>query len=140
MEKIIKKAIEEYQCSGCVVGSDTSCFKKNNNGIGCVKHVAGTMMTGGVGTFFLGLPTGFNRLGYDTSLKPTIWKKFEDNTEWLYDKYNIPTWKHITKKGHTLVRGMLPRRNLTFLHIYLEDCRDRINCLELTQDDLNQMD
>lgn len=140
METIIKNAIEEYQCPGCVAGSDISCFKKNNDGVGCGGHVAGTMMTGGVGTFFLGLPTGFNRLGFDTSLKPTIYKSFAENTEWQYDKYNVPVWKHVNKSGHTIVRGMMPRRNLTFIHLYLENCSDKINCLELTKEDLDEMD
>ena len=29
MEKNVKNAIEEYQCSGCMTGSNTECFAKN---------------------------------------------------------------------------------------------------------------
>ena len=60
METKFKLEIEEYQCSGCVAGSDVSCFEINSNGgVGCGKHHAGTMATG-VGNFFLGMPRGFN--------------------------------------------------------------------------------
>ena len=30
METKFKLAIENYQCSGCAVGCDISCFEKNN--------------------------------------------------------------------------------------------------------------
>lgn len=140
MKLTIKNAIEEYQCSGCVSGCDVSCFQKNSNGVGCGKHVAGTMMTGGVGRFFLGLPKGFNRIGFDDKLRPTIFESFALNTEWQYDKFNVPVWKYVNEQGHTIVRGMMPRRNLTFIHIYLENCSDKITCLEITNKDLDEMD
>lgn len=139
MEDKIKKSIEEYQCSGCISGCDISCFKPNKiAGIGCGEHYAGTMATG-IGSFFLGLPRGFNRKGEQKDLKPIIFDKFEDST-WEYDMWNIPTWKHLNENGHTLVRGMMPRRNENFLHIYLENCIDKINCLEITKEDIKGMD
>lgn len=97
MEPNIKKAIEQYQCSGCVSGCDTTCFQKNTNGgIGCGKHLSGTIFSG-IGNIFLGLPKGFNRLGKYTSMKPSIFETFESGQkEWEYDKWNIPTWKYLS--------------------------------------------
>lgn len=132
METKFKNAIEEYQCPGCVVGSDVSCFEINSNdGVGCGKHH--------VGNFFLGMPRGFNRLGEYTKLKPNIYDTFE-SSEWKYDMWNIPVWKHLSKDRHTFVRGIMPRKNEPFLHIYLENCIDKINCLEITQEDIDGMD
>lgn len=139
MEKKLKLAVEKYQCSGCVVGGDVSCFEANGSGgIGCGKHHAGTMATG-VGNFFLGMPKGFNRLGEYTKLKPNIYDTF-NSSEWKYDMWNIPVWKHLSKQGHTFVRGIMPRRNEPFIHIFLEDCLSEIDCLEISQDDVNAMD
>ena len=92
MQKKIKNIIEEYQCPGCVCGSDITCFEKNDIGIGCGKHVVGTMATGR-GRFLLGMPTGFNRIGYEQEFKPFIYKTFE-SSDWKYNKFNIPVWKY----------------------------------------------
>lgn len=139
METKFKLAIEQYQCSGCIFGGDVSCFEINKSGgIGCGKHHAGTMMSR-VGNFFLGMPKGFNRLGEYTKLKPNIYDTFE-SSNWKYDMCNVPVWKHLSKNGHTFVRGIMPRRNEPFIHIFLENCIDKINCLEISQDDINSMD
>jgi hypothetical protein len=136
MENNVKNAVKEYQCSGCTSGNYETCFKKNENeGIGCGKHFAGTMILG-IGKIFLGMPKGFNRLGKNEEMLPVIFDKFEDN----YDKWNIPTWKHLNEQGHTLVRGLRPRKNEPFIHIFLEDCLDKINCFEVSQDDIDKMD
>ena len=140
MEAKIKNAIEEYQCTGCVVGGDVSCFSKNETGgVGCGKHHSGTMIWPGVGNIFLGMPIGFNRLGEYTKLKPNIYNTFE-SSNWEYDMWNIPVWKYLSPQGHTFVRGIMPRRNEPFIHVFLENCIDKIDCLEITQDDINDMD
>jgi hypothetical protein len=139
METKFKLAIEEYQCSGCVAGIDVSCFEINSSGgIGCGKHKAGNMGPG-VGTFFLGMPKGFNRLGEFTKLKPNIYDTF-DSCEWKYDMLNIPVWKHLSRDGHTFIRGIMPRINEPFIHVFLENCIDKITCLEISQDDAIGMD
>lgn len=139
MKKLIKESIEEYQCSGCVSGSDVSCFKSNETGgVGCGKHHAGTIGTG-IGNFFLGMPIGFNRLGEYRKLKPNIYETF-DSSDWKYNMWNIAVWKHLSKEGHTFVRGMMPRKNEPFIHVYLENCMDKINCLEISQNDIDEMD
>jgi hypothetical protein len=139
MEEKNKKAVEEYQCSGCISGSDVSCFSPNENGeVGCGKHHAGTMILG-LGKVFLGMPKGFNRLGQHNELKLNIFEKFESSEE-RYDIFNIPAWKYLSKDGHTFVRGIMPRVNRPFLHVFLENCIDKINCLEITQKDLDKMD
>lgn len=137
MKKEIKDAIENYQCPGCVSGSDISCFeKRDEEGEGCDKHVAGTSLSG-YGAFFLGMPTGFCRTRNMENFKPRIFEVFDED---MYNKFNIPTWKHLNKNGHTLVRGLRPRINEPFLHIFLENCIDKIECLEITEDDIKGMD
>lgn len=139
MKEKFKLVIEEYQCSGCVSGTDTECFEANEvGGIGCGKHHAGTIVTG-IGNVFLGMPTGFNRLGECRELKPTIYETF-DSSDWHYDMWNVPVWKYKNKDEHTFVRGVMPRHNEPFLHIFLEDCLDKIECLEISQEDVDGMD
>jgi len=136
MENNVKNAVKEYQCSGCSNGSYETCFKKNEiQGVGCGSQFSGTMISG-IGKIFLGMPKGFNRLGVSESMIPVIFDKFNDK----YNKWNIPVWKHLNEEGHVLVRGIMPRKNEPFIHIFLENCLDKINCLEITQDDIDRMD
>lgn len=139
MEDKFKFAVKEYQCSGCAVGYNISCFKPNENGgLGCGRHCAGTIIST-IGAIFLGMPNGFNRLGAHTKLKPNIYDTFE-SSEWKYDKWNVPVWKYLSKDGHTFVRGIMPRINEPFIHIFLENCIDKINCMEISQEDVDWMD
>jgi len=139
MDEEIKEAIEEYQCSGCTSGSDTSCHTSAFGGVGCGRHSAGTIMHG-VGKLFLGMPIGFNRLGVHERLQPVMYKEYSDHSKSGYNMWNIPNWKHLNEDGHTIVRGLMPRRNEPFLHIFLEDCIDKINCLEISAEDIEGMD
>lgn len=139
MEEKLKNAIEKYQCSGCVSGHNITCFSQNTSrGIGCGKHHAGTSLFG-IGNVFLGMPKGFNRLGEQTTLKPNIFEKFE-TSDWPYDVYNVPVWKYLSEDGHTFVRGMMPRKNEPFLHVFLENCIEKINCREISKSDYDFMD
>lgn len=130
--------VEEYQCPGCVCGSDKSCYVSENDSMECTKHVAGTMAFPMVGTFLPGMPKGFNRIGSEDKLKINIFDKFSNG--WGYNKFNIPVWKHLDEHGNTLVRGLSPRVNNPFLHIFLEDCIDKIDCLEFTKEDISEID
>ena len=136
MDRLIKNAIEKYQCAGCVCGSDIECFQPGVC-LACSKHCAGTIVSF-VGKVFLGMPKGFDRLGVDNNLKLRIYK-FYENCGLIYNIWNIPVWKYLNKNGHTLVRGISPRVNQPFLQIFLEDCVDKIDCIELSQDDINGM-
>lgn len=139
MTDTVKKAIERYQCPGCILGSDISCFKESDYGEGCGDHRAGTAILG-IGKIFLGMPKGFNRLGIglggEENMKLRVFSKYEDQ----YNRFNVPTWKHLNEHGHTLVRGLMPRRNEPFLHVFLENCMDRVDCIEITIDDMKDMD
>jgi hypothetical protein len=141
METNVKKAIKEYQCSGCISGHDpveSGCFKQCDTGCGCGAHHAGTFMMG-IGKLFLGLPKGFNRLGDINDMHPYIFEDFlKDWGE--YNKFNIPVWKHLDENGNTIVRGLQPRLNTPFIHIHLGDHRDKINCIEITNEDISEMD
>ena len=134
----IKSAIEEYQCPGCVCGSDVTCYKQGDSEA-CIKHVPGTLVSG-IGKILLGMPKGFNRIGpctlHDSGIE--IFMKLEDG--WGYGTFNVPVWKYRDKHGNTIVRGMSPRINRPFIHIFLTDCVADIDCQEITSADLLGMD
>jgi hypothetical protein len=85
------------------------------------------------------MPTGFNRLGKIDKQTIQIYETYE-SSDWQYDKFNVAVWKYKNAAGHTFVRGLMPRRNEPFIHIFLEDCLDKIDCLELTDKDISEMD
>ncbi len=123
------------------MGNKPSCWEKDaNGGIGCGKHYAATYISS-IGKILLGLPKGFCRVGnLEGEFRPTIFETF-DSSDWgNYDMWNVPVWKHLTKEGHTLVRGISPRINSPFIHIYLENCLDKINCQEITETTIHNMD
>lgn len=137
MNDTIKNAVENYQCSGCTNGSDISCYEKGYNQE-CGKHSAGTFI-GGQGRIFLGMPRGFNRAGpASENVKIYIFEKWEDS--WSGDKFNVPVWKHLDDQGNVLIRGISPRINLPYYHIILEDCMDKVECIEITKEDMEDMD
>jgi hypothetical protein len=94
------------------------------------------------------MPKGFNRLGCsfgdEQQLKIEIYEKFDEEEVWMGNhpmgKFNVPCWKYLNEFGHTLVRGLRPRKNEPFLHIFLEDCRDKIGGIEITKEELEEMD
>jgi hypothetical protein len=154
-----EEAIQEYQCPGCVSGPYPECRTKQNlGGVSCGSHCPGTMVSG-IGTIFLGMERGFNRLGrVEPKQLPLLIfeneKQFEQ--DWrstsidgidgveipisMYSKMNVPCWKYLDKHGNTIVRGMSPRKNAPFIHIHLWDARWRIQCVEITDDLIKQMD
>jgi hypothetical protein len=146
----IEKAIQEYQCSGCVNGIYQECFTEGQFGSGCGAHCVGTIVYGGL--IFCGMPKGFNRMGnQEHHLKLIIfksWKAFIKgwgapiglSKEPGYSRFNVPVWKHLDEHGSTLVRGLSPRNNAPFLHVFLEDVRDKVECLEITAKDIQAMD
>jgi len=136
----MEKWIKEYQCSGCIRSCEET-IKGNNigTGCGCQEHQAGTLTV--YGNLFLGLPKGFNRLGTYKEFRPHIFETFESfEKQFGYEKFNVPVWKFKNEHSHTLVRGLSPRLCQPFIHIILEDCIDKIECLELFQDDIDKMD
>jgi len=138
MDEIIKVAVEEYQCPGCVCGSDTTCYVKVDDADeeSCEKHVCGTILSG-IGHIFLGMPRGFNRRGLCEDTKIHIFRRLKNG--WNYDHLNVPVWKYKDHYGNTLVRGLCPRINYPWIHIFLDDCLSEINCIEITDNDLDDM-
>lgn len=137
--------VEIYQCPGCINGYDINCgkFENYHENLACKAHAPGTISQTGSNfiTFFLGMPKGFNRIGPYKNLKIQIFENITHlNETWNYDKYNVPVWKYLNKKGHIFVRGLSPRINYPFLHIILSGMINEIHCLELFDKDLEQMD
>lgn len=134
------EAIQEYQCPGCVRGPFPSCCVRNidpDYGCACNAHQPATTQSH-IGLIFLGLPKGFCRLGDSKRTKISIFESEADG--WEYNKFQIPIWKHIDKLGNTLVRGICPRINDPWIHIYLNSHGEIINCLEITDQDIKEMD
>ncbi len=136
MTEQIKDAVELYQCPGCMIGGDISCYEPYSGGQGCGKHYAGTIISS-IGKIFLGLPKGFCRLGPYGDMKPRIYLVFEDDH---YNIWNVPVWKHLDEHGNTLVRGICPRTNWSFIDIILGDHRNKIECREISQKEIDAMD
>ena len=141
MKKAIKKVIETYQCPGCISGCDISCYEKNEYSVACKNHRAGTLISG-IGKIFSGMPKGFNRLGCGfgngENLKIYI---FESVQEQKYDKFNIPVWKYLDENGNTLVRGISPRINAPFLHVFIgNEAMNRVKCFEVSEEMIEEMD
>lgn len=131
------EAIETYQCPGCVCGSNTKCGKLTEVENRCASHVIGTIASG-IGRIYLGLPKGFNRQGFNERTELYLYQKFED---WDgYDIFNVPVWKRLDKHGNTLVRMMMPRINQTWIQVFIGNHLDKINCVEITQKELDMMD
>ena len=143
MTDLLKKFIGEYQCTGCSSGCspDDGCFKKSPIHDGCDAHYAGTIVWG-LGSIYLGMPKGFNRIG-DTKNGAVSCDLFiyeTDTTQLQQKKFNIPFWKYRTPVGHTMVRFYSPRVNRAHIEVFLFDCLDLINCLELSDADISAMD
>jgi len=141
MEKTVRtpeEAVKEYQCSGCVGGPFPDCYKTElQYGVTCRGHVPGTGVSY-IGRIFLGMPTGFNRLGRAEHTELQIFESIEE--EIRFDKFNVPVWKHLDKYGNTLVRGYRPRINDPFVVVILGNHLDEIDCLEITEADMEKMD
>ncbi len=140
----IEEAVENYQCTGCTNGCDVSCYDKSTGrDISCSKHSVGTFVSG-IGRVQLGLPSGFNRISKFGSNNKIVdfymYETYQDQQfDFGFDVFNIPVWKYL-HDGCTLVRGISPRTNKLFIHCILEDCVDKIECLELTTEQINAMD
>lgn len=148
MDEAIKKAIETYQCPGCVAGSNTKCgaFKQGYapTSFECTAHVPGTAMSR-IGTIMLGMPKGFCRVGprredKDSRHTVQIHPKFPDG--W-FNEMNVAACKYRDPSGVVHVRGLHPRINLPFQHLILE-CSDEqfeaIGGTTWTEETLNGMD
>jgi len=116
----IEDMIEEFQCPGCVGGSDTSCgrYEYNESELRCVSHVLGTHI--GFGNIVaLGLPKGFNKPGHDiegkamSKMRIRLYLKGDSP---LWDKLNVPIWA-MEKDGFLFVRTYLPRLNVGYVDV-----------------------
>ena len=123
----INEIIEEYQCSGCIY----DCKPNITSIERCEKHHVGTMIYG-IGTIFLGLHKGFNRIG-NHNIKLEIYESYN------YNFLNVPVWKYFDGKN-TLVRGLRPRINEPFIHILIGNQLNNINCFEITDEILKTID
>lgn len=136
----IIEAVKEYQCSGCVGGPFENCFESKKAGDGCSKHVCGTTLIP-IGRIFLGLPKGFNRKGDSERTDVSIFKSYDDAlTAWGYNWLNIAVWKYLDEFGNTIVRGLSPRINYSWVHVILGDCLDKFDCYEVTKTNMDEID
>lgn len=129
LPQIQKEMVEKFQCPGCVCGMDVTCGKfesEDDEGPGsnysCKGHVAGTMIAG-VGSFYLGLPKGFCRVGVlDRRWPPSEKERNQNNNIRLFDKMpqynklNVPVWV-MEKDDHLFVRCFMPRINYTTVDV-----------------------
>jgi hypothetical protein len=140
-----EEAVEEYQCSGCVGGPPLECYEPHSEkNIACKNHVAGTMVYPQIGRVFLGMPKGFNRFGCQEELYISIFRFYDDMLNYPswgpWSKFGFPVWKYLDPYANTIIRGVSPRISNYFIHIYLENVMDRIDCIQITNKDIEFMD
>lgn len=138
------EAIKAYQCPGCVGGPNPlECDSANVTNKGCVGHVPGTLMMR-VGSFYLGMPKGFCRLGPSSAKALAVWESYESfakSSPHMLTKFNVPVWKHLDKEGNTLVRWFDTVSNVGKTVVILGDCRVKLpGALEISADDIEDMD
>lgn len=142
--------IEEFQCPGCVCGSNTKCgnFRKESwgNGFRCVNHVPGTTLFPG-GRIFLGMPKGFNKVGpryQEGEATPPIVLFSSPEDMPMYDFLNVPVWG-LEQDGYLFLRVYSPRINFGMIHVCkdatLNDIKGPAGCVPFDiRDDLEDID
>lgn len=137
----MKDLISLYQCPGCMHGPDAeSCDALKLTDEGCATHRPGTMGFG-IGTFYLGMPKGFNRLGHNPPTQLYIVESLD--VAWVPSTrmYNIPAWKHLDEHGNTLVRFYSPRLNYGYSVVVRGNCMNELpGVVEITQEHIDNMD
>jgi hypothetical protein len=119
--------IKEFQCPGCVSGSDTKCGtfelesegKENDEFFFCSKHCPATYI-GGIGKIALGLPKGFNREGFQQ-----IRLYMQMPTD-LWNHLNVPVWA-LEQDGYLFVKTFCPRTCRIFIDIIKGGKTNEIN-------------
>lgn len=135
-----QEGVRKYQCPGCMRGEDIDCGEYEPSEFGCGRHAPGTVMSVGatlIGTILPAMPIGFCRLGSALDKRRL---EVLDGPITYYNKFNVPVWKHLDENGNTIVRGLTPRVNRPFLHVWKGDRRTEIDCLEITTSDIAEMD
>ena len=121
-----KEMIEEYQCPGCVCGSDTSCGKYKEstafNGVFCESWVPGTIVWPN-GAIALGMPKGFNK-GHKPYRAPSFNDRGNYPMSFLtsdqtfeFNKFNVAVWC-LEMKNALFVRMFSPRINMTVTLVF----------------------
>jgi hypothetical protein len=118
-----KEMIEQFQCSGCVCGSNVSCgkfqFKTHSAGdFYCSNQVAGTTLMPG-GKIYLGMPKGFNKVGdisNDYNNKRTTNIRLYEEFKQPYDFLNVPVWA-LEQDGYLFIRVFSPRVNISNIDV-----------------------
>jgi len=131
------KAVQTFQCPGCILGDFPTCYEKPFDNHACAAHCPATIIPN-IGTIFLNMPKGFNRLGPVKETKIGIFDTYIDG--WDYGTFNVPVWKYYDQdKGVTIIRGFSPRINYPWIHIFLENCLDKFSCIEITSKIIKSM-
>jgi len=133
--KTIIEMVEEFQCPGCVCGSDTKCgFYKNDKDLNaCSSHVLKTFILG-IGYIAIGLPRGFCRPGPNEGIKNKMAIRLWDDGKYpAWDKLNIAVWA-MEEEGTLFVRTYSPRINYSVVDVIdggtLDMCPNAINVAE----------
>lgn len=117
-EKRKLKMVEQFQCSGCTLGSDTKCGSfmlqlYGDNGFRCMNHSFGTFILG-AGKIALGLPKGFNKLG--SADKMDIWLYLKEDKP-TFNHLNVPVWAMV-EDGFLFCRVFSPRVNYAWVVVH----------------------
>lgn len=127
MSKLQLEMIDNFQCPGCIHGTDTSDCEQyklfeDSNGSAKMFHCKNwrpSTFFSNVGRIALGLPKGFTRTGMvEFGDKPFTYLRLYENPETAtkYDRFNIPVWA-MEREGYLFVRCYCPRNNWLFVDV-----------------------
>lgn len=139
-----KAMVQEFQCPGCMLGSDITCgkFKPSTDyGALCESQAPGTFILGVFSWILLGMPVGFNKVQMimapmtDKRLPPVrLWEK---GTHPTWNHLNVPVWA-LEKDGWLFVRTVEPRKGRIYVDVIEEGTRaltpNAINVAEFVND------
>jgi hypothetical protein len=152
------RMIKEFQCAGCVCGSDPKdcgAFKLavvedtfwHGAMFHCDGHIPGTNVLGvRSGLLYLGLPTGFNRVGMrfmhgcnapGEEPGASRVRLFLTPSYPTWDALNVAVWA-MRQDGHLFVRTYMPRINCAYVDVVeggdLKHCPNAIDVSKLVEE------
>lgn len=133
------KAIKTYQVPGDIGDFNSKEYCVQEGGCGWADHHPATYVSN-IGKIYLGMPKGFNRLGNINDMVLMIFENYDQYIKFYTLPYNVPCWKYLDEYGNTLIRGLMPRVNRPYICVVLGNIIEKINCIEITIKDIEEMD
>ena len=129
--------VQKYQCQYCSHKNYVDCFESvestwDNRCVNfCIDQLFDIDIRAFLGLHYLDNPSVFNAIKMKIFYCP--------NAGILRHKYKNPLWKYLDKHGNTLVKGIRIDCNKIFFYIFYGDVMDKIDCAEITQNEIDDL-